>query len=183
MGQYWAEPGGSRILNASRVDQSGADNANVVDWSKADAFIVAINIHSGGKDTNAAQYKLRWRDVTDDSAFVDLASTGEAKFGTTDLVNGAAILVGGRKCDTQGDTWQNGEEVEGTALSDAIDLPKRYETEIHFSVSIVDGNYGHEYAFDLYNNTEDAIVGAVAAQITVESIEYKNMGLSFFGAL
>jgi len=81
-------------------------------------------------------------------------------------VNGAAILVGDRKCDSQGgDTWQNGEEVEGTALSDAIDLPNEYETEIHFSLSAADATDGSVYEFELYNNTENASKGTLGCTI------------------
>jgi hypothetical protein len=172
MGTYYAALGGSRILNASRVDQSGADDVDVTDWPLADNFIVAVNINSAGKNTVAAQYKLQWRDETDSpgGAFTDLASTGECKFGATDLVNGAAIAVGGRKCDSQGgDTWQNGEEVEGTALSDSIDLPDEYETEIHFSVSVADADGNHQYTFNLYNSTNDRTTGTLGAQITTLS--------------
>lgn len=168
-GPYYAALGGSRILNASRADQSGADDADVTNWTKTNDIIFAVNIHSNGKDTEAAQYKLRWRDETDnpEGAFGDLDTTGEAKFGATDLVNGTNIVVGGRKCDSQGDTWQVGEEVEGTKLSDSIDLADDYETELHFSVSLADGDDGHQYTFDLYDDTRGAQVGVLAAQITL----------------
>jgi hypothetical protein len=162
--------GGSRILNSSRADQSLADDANVTSWDKTNDFILAVNINSGGKDTEAAQYLLNWRDVTDDRSFSAVASTGECKFGATDLVNGAGIVEGGRKCDSQGgDTWQSGEEVEGVDLCDSIDLPDEYETEIHFSLSLADGDDEHQYAFELYDSTHGASKGTCGAAITLAS--------------
>ena len=161
---YYAAQGGSRILNANRVDQSGSDNADVINWVKTNNFILAVNINSGGKDTAAAQYKLRWRIAL--GTFADVASTGAIKFGATDLVQGASILVAGRKCDSQGgDTWQNGEEVEGTALSDAIDLPDEYETEVHFSLSCADAADNSTYEFELYDGTLGASVGTCGATL------------------
>jgi hypothetical protein len=182
-GPFYVQPGGSRICNTTRVDQSGADDANVTDWTKTDVIIVAVNINSGGKDTEAAQYKLRWRDETDNpgGAFSDLDTTGECKFGdATALNHGTNILVGTRRCDSQGnDTWQNGEEVEGTKLSDSIDLPDEYETELHIAVSLADGNDGHQYTFDLYDSTRGAQVGVLGAQITLATGSqtfYQNTG-------
>ena len=61
MATYYAVQGGSRILSSNRTDQSGSDNADVVGWTKANSFILAVNINSDGRDTAAAQYKLRWR--------------------------------------------------------------------------------------------------------------------------
>ena len=171
-GPYYIVQGGSRILDANRVDQSGADDADVTSWDKTNPFILAVNINSGGKDTEAAQYKLRWRDFTDGGSFADVDSAGEAKFGSTDLVNGATILVGSRKCDSQGnDTWQAGEEVEGVKLCDSIDLPDEYETEIHFSLSIADGDDGHVYEFELYDDTHGASKGTCGATIATVGTE------------
>ena len=165
MGTYYAVQGGSRILNASRVDQSGADDADVVDWALADNFILACNINSGGKNTAAAQYKLRWQ--ISGGAFADVASTGAIKFGSTNLVNGATIAVGGRKCDSYGsDTWQTGYEVEGTALSTSIDLADEYETEIHFSLSCADAAEGALYEFELYDATKGETRGTCGATLT-----------------
>ena len=165
MGTYYAVQGGSRILNASRVDQSGSDNAAVIEWLKENAFILAVNINSNGKDSVSAQYKLRWR--ISGGSFVDVASTGAIKFGATDLSNGTGIAVGGRKCDSQGgDTWQTGYEVEGTALSTAIDLADEYETEVHFSLSCADAGYTSLYEFELYDATAGASRGTCGATLT-----------------
>ncbi len=69
MGTYWAQIASSRILDENRVDQSGADDGNVTAWTKANDFIVAACIVNNGKDTNASQYKLMWRDVTDEGSY------------------------------------------------------------------------------------------------------------------
>lgn len=191
-GPYYAALGGSRILNTSRADQSGADDADVSDWTKTNIIIVAVRIHSNGKETEAAQYKLRWRDETDDpgGVFSDLDTTGECKFGdATALVNGTNLTEANSRCSSQGDTWQAGEEVEGTKLSDSIDLADGYETELQFAVSLADGNDGHQYTFDLYDSTRSAQVGVLLAQITLEAgaqTFYQNTGqasMSITGAL
>ncbi len=167
MTTYYAAQGGSRILNATRVDQSGSDNGDVTNWTKTNDFILAVNINSGGKDTAAAQYKLRWK--VSGGVFADVASTGAIKFGATDLTNGGDILVGGRRCDSQGgDTWQTGEEVEGTALSTSIDLADEYESEIHFSLSAADATAGSTYEFELYDNTAGASKGTCGATLTIK---------------
>ena len=170
MGDYFVSQGGSRILNATRADQSGADNTNVTAWTKDNDFILAVNIYTHpGKDTVAAQYKLRWRD-TDGGSFADVASTGTIHYSAdTDLVNGANIAVGGRKCSTQGYTWQNGEEVEGAVNSDSIDLALDYETEIHFALDCSGATDGHEYEFELFDDTLEVTRGTCGATISMAS--------------
>jgi len=164
-GPYFVAQGGSRILDASRVDQSGADDANVINWSAHDDFILAVNINSGGKDTEAAQYKLRWK--VSGGSFADVgAATPISYAAVTDLVNGAGIAVGGRKCDSQGDTWQSGEEVEGTSLSDSIDLPADYETEIHFALDCSRSGFA-TYEFELYDSTLGVTRGTCGATLGV----------------
>jgi len=168
-GPYYAVMGGSRICDDQRVDQSGIDDGDVTGWDKSNDFILAVNIHSGGKDTEAAQYKLKWRDVTDEGSFIDVGATGEIHYNAdTVLVNGTNIPVGNRRCDSQGgDTWQAGEEVEGASLSDSIDLANQYETEIHFALDCSGAEDGHEYAFELYDTTNGASKGTCGATITM----------------
>ena len=184
---YDAVQGGSRICDSDRVDQSGADNADVVDWVKTNDFILAVNINSNGKDTRSAQYKLRWRDVTDEGSFADVGATGEIHYNAaTVLVNGAAIDVSDRRCDSQGeDAWQDGEEVEGASLTDAIDLPDEYETEIHFALDCSGAEDGHEYEFELYDNTQGASRGTCGASLTIyeaaETVTISKMSLTLTG--
>ena len=171
MANYYVSQGGSRILNATRVDQSGADNTNVIDWVKTNDFIIAININSNGKDTEAAQYKLRWRNKTDSGTFADVGAATEINYNaTTDLVNGDPIAIGGRKCDSQGgDTWAAGEEVEGASLSDSIDLADEYETEVHFALDCSGATDEKEYEFELYDSTLGVTRGTCGATITMEA--------------
>ena len=139
MTTYYAKLGGTRILDASRVDKSLSDDGDVTNWPLADNFIVAVNINSGGKDTAAAQYQLNWRIAA--GTFAAVGATGAIKFGVTDLTNGGTIAVGGRKCSSQGgDTWQNGWEVEGTALCPSINLPDEYENDnTHSAATLASG--------------------------------------------
>ena len=171
MANYYISQGGSRILNATRVDLSGADNTNIIGWVKTNDFIIAININSNGKDTEAAQYKLRWRNKTDGGSFADAGAATEINYNaTTDLVNGDPIAVGGRKCDSQGgDTWAAGEEVEGASISDSIDLADEYETEIHFALDCSGATDAKEYEFELYDSTLGVTRGTCGATITMES--------------
>lgn len=169
MGSYYAALGGSRVCDSSRNDKSGADDADVTNWNKRADFILAVNINSAGKDTEAAQYSLNWRNVTTSGSFAAVAATGQINYSAaTVLVQGANILVANRKCSSiGGDTWQNGEEVEGTNLSDAIDLPDEYETEIHFALRGYSAFDGHTYEFELYDSTRGASVGTCGATITM----------------
>ena len=170
MGVSWyVAQGGSRILDANRVDKSEGDNADVTEWVIGDDFILAVNIHSNGKDTEAAQYKLRWRNVSDSGSFADVSNTGEITYvATTDLTDGTAIEIGGRKCSTQGDTWQNGEENEGDNSCDSIDLADDYETEIHWALDTTNALKAKEYAFELYDTTNSASRGTCGATLTME---------------
>ena len=169
MADYYISQGGSRILNATRVDQSGADNANVADWVKTNDFIIAININSNGKDTVAAQYKLRWRNKTDSGTFADVGAATEINYNAdTDHVNGDPIPEGGRKCDSQGgDTWQAGAQVEGASLSNSIDLADEYETEVHFALDCSGATDEKEYEFELYDSTLGVTRGTCGATITM----------------
>ena len=167
-GTFYAVMGGTRILNATRVDQSGADDGDVVDWVKTNNFILAVNINSGNKETQPAAYRLRWR--ISGGSFVDVDATGEIKFGATDLVNGDPIAVGGRKCDSQGgDTWQEGYEVEGVKVSTSVDLADEFETELHFSLSAAAAQDASLYEFELYDNTNNDSKGTCGSTLTTET--------------
>jgi hypothetical protein len=99
-----------------------------------------------------------------------MVSTGAINYSaTTDLVNGAAIAVGGRKCTTQGYTWQDGEEVEGAINSDSIDLATDYESEIHFALDCSGAADNTEYEFELWDDTKEAVTGTVGATIKMET--------------
>ncbi|NIS69994.1 MAG: hypothetical protein GTO12_13940 [Proteobacteria bacterium] len=169
-GPYYAVMGGARICDTDRVDQSGSDDNPVTGWAIGADFIVCININSGGKETEAAQYKLRWRNVTDSGSYADLGTSGQLTYNSaTVLVQGTNIPVGNRRCDSQGgDTWQAGEEVEGASLCDSIDLADEYESEIHFGVDCDNALAGKEYAFELYDDTNGASKGNTEGGATLK---------------
>jgi len=158
----------SRILNASRVAQA-EDDTDVTNWAKANEFIVVAQIDEE-KGAWPAQYSLQWRDVTDEGSFVDIAETGEIKWGTaTDLQNGNAVVIGEKACTNTpaGSDWQDGEEVEGAAVCDSINLADECYCEIHFACNPPDAEAGHEYEFQLYDYTNSAAIGVLLAGITI----------------
>ncbi|MFX1300369.1 MAG: hypothetical protein ACFFDE_05445 [Promethearchaeota archaeon] len=163
----------SRLLNASRSPLA-ADDTDVTDYNKAYELIVVAQIDEE-KGPWEAQYSLQWRDVTDEGSFADLAATGEIKWGTaTDLQNGNAVVIGEKACTNtpSGSSWQDGEEVEGTAVCDSINLGDEYYTEIHFAVNPNDAEAGHEYEFQLYDSTNSAAIGVLLAGITIASAPF-----------
>lgn len=172
-GPAYADLGGTRILSVNGVtDHSGADDANVVDWVKTTELIIAVCIHSAGKDTESSTYKLQWQDDTDGGGYVDLASTGEANYtlGDTSWNHGATVATGDQKCDIIGnDTRQAGERVKDQSLSDAIDLPDEYQSELWFGVDVSGADDSHVYSFQLYSTTEGAAIGVCGATLTIET--------------
>jgi len=155
----------SRLLNASRVPLA-ADNIDVIGYNKANEFIVVAQIDEEKGPWNT-QYTLRWRDVAG-GAFAPLAAAGKIKWGTaTDLINGNAVVIGEKACTNTpaGSDWQDGEEVEGAATCDAINLADEYYTEIHFACNPNDADAGHEYEFELWDENNGAAVGTLLATI------------------
>jgi DNA-directed RNA polymerase subunit RPC12/RpoP len=117
-GPAYADLGGTRILSVNGVtDHSGADDANVVDWVKTTELIIAVCVHSAGKDTESS----------------------------------------------------TGERIKGQSLSDAIDLPDEYQSELWFGVDVSGADDGHVYSFQLYSTTEGAAIGVCGATLTIEA--------------
>ena len=156
----------NRLLSATRVALAN-DNTGVTGYNKANQFIVAFQIDEEKGPWNA-QYTLRWRNVTDAGSFAAIAATGEMAWGSaTDLVNGTAITT--KQCQGTGgagSTWQNGEEVEGAATSDAINLADEFYTEVHFAVDPSGAHDGDQYEFQLWDETNGAAIGTGAAALT-----------------
>jgi hypothetical protein len=162
--------GGSRICTIAGVDQSGGDGVDVTGWTKTDEFIVAININSGGKETEAAAYKLKWRDVTDEGTFADIAATGEIKYDVADTSwnDGDAVATGDQVCDSIGmDTRQAGERNKDDNLTDSIDLPDEYQSELWFGLNCDDAEDNHVYEFELWDDTNSRNMGTVTATIAM----------------
>jgi hypothetical protein len=172
----YAVLGGTRILSIdTTTDYSTVDDGDVTDWTKTDEFVVAVCIHSGGKETVSSTYKLQWQDDTDVSGYVDLASDAgspEMSYTIADSSwsHGATVATGDQVCDIQGgDTRQAGERIKDNSLSDAIDLPDEYQSELWFGVNSDNADDANQYSFQLYSTAEGAAIGVCGATITMEA--------------
>lgn len=168
-GTYYISIHGSRILDSDRVDESGSDDANVDDWDVNDDFILAICC-TVDKAIGSRSYKLMWRDVTDDSAFVDVAYASEINYNAdTVLVNATVHDITYARCDVPSgyDFWQV-QDSEGDNTHVGWFGDDNY-AEYHWGLSAYGySDYGHEYAFQLYDITEGAIIGTCGSTITIQ---------------
>ena len=173
---YYATLGGSRILNASRVDQSGADDGDVTNWGKTADFILAQTIYTS-KGPIARSYRLHWRNVTDGGSFAVVGATGEISFtADTVLVDGTALTSANARCSAVGGyTWQEGLESEGDNLlpdSGTYSLADEYYTEFQWALDCNSALAGKQYEFELYEVTNGVSIGTCLAQITMSSGAY-----------
>lgn len=164
--------GASRIANATRVDQSEADDADVTDWLQADDFIIATRLYHDDASAVERALKLQWRNVTDAGSFADVTDTGEITYSAdTDLVDGASVLQGEKLCNQQDSRpWDTGEESEGdNLLPDAgtHSLPAAYYTEHHWALHCSAAPFSKEYEFRLIDVTESLTVGTCGATLTM----------------
>lgn len=160
----------NRILHATTYEPYGGDNADV-SISKPLEFIVAFQLDEE-KGPWTAAYKLQWRDVTDASGFSDLAATGEIQWGTnTSLTNGGQSKELCEAYGAAGSTIEvaSGTTVEGASTSGSFNILDEYYVEVHFAVSLVGATVGHQYDFQLYDNTNSSAIGIGAAAVTVLS--------------
>lgn len=136
---------------------------NVTGWSKSDKIIFAIAVtdaadHSPDADT----LTLQWQNVTEASAWTDLASTGEMKWGTTTgYTDGDDIATADKVCNGEANrTYEEGpsEKAEGKASVTADLVNKNYYTEFWFCVDPADAAAGDEYAFRFYDDTNNQLV-------------------------
>ena len=173
---YYVDLTASRIANSSRVDQSGSDDGDVIDWVKTDEIILAIQIGTS-KGPIARSYKLRWRNVSDSGSFVDVAhSGGEVEWALdseTNLADGTTLGSGNKLCSaTPEPTWQDGlESAEDNLLPDSgtYSLADEYYTELQWALSLDNALSNKQYEFELYDVTESTVIGTCLAQITTES--------------
>ncbi|MFH2012587.1 MAG: hypothetical protein ABIJ37_07815, partial [Pseudomonadota bacterium] len=169
---YYPTYSGSRIANTSRVDQSGSDEGDVIDWSKDDAFIVAVMMQdTSGKDTTAENYKLQWQDDTDVSGYTDLTSSGELIYTTsTVLTNGNAVGSSNNICtEPYAYNESAGLECEDGATTYGVLLGKTVGdqcSETQFGVDPAGADTDHTYSFRLYSTVQSAVVGTCGATIT-----------------
>jgi hypothetical protein len=165
---YYISIHACRIANATRVDQSGADDANVTSWDRTADFILSFHV-TADKTISTRNYKLLFRDVTDDDAFADVAGTGEINYtATTDLVNNGFDSETTYRLCTQpsGYDWSAVRESEGdNALSGSF--TQAYSQELQWALSPSAADYSHEYAFQLFDVSEGAAIGVAGSTITM----------------
>jgi len=147
-----------------------AENTSVTDWVVGDSFIVAAAYkNKTPKSMNSSTVRLRWRDVTDEGSFANLGSSGELNWnGITALVNGNAVTAQEATFDDDVDTYVEGIERAG-ANDVSVTLFYGYGTECHWAVNTDNAEAGHEYAFELYDNSSGVSIGTLAATITMAS--------------
>jgi hypothetical protein len=160
------------FANTGSGDPLADDDTSVTNYDTANTLIIVIQVDEVKGPWDAA-YTLRWRNETDNpgGGFTALAATGEVKWATdTVLVNGNAITSQWCTNVPGGSTWQNGEEVEGAATCDSINLADEYYTEIAWAIDLEDAGAGDQFTFQLYDQTNGAAVATVIPTITTASV-------------
>lgn len=157
---------GSRLQNATRVNQA-AEDADVIDWAKADDFILCAMVEALGHSGASGDLQLRWRNVTDSGSFVALSGSGELTWSAdTDLVNGNGVTAGEQVCTPVGGTnGATGAEREGENTVNLGLLQDSY-AENQWAVDASGGLDGKQYEFEIFDATEGAAVGTCLADIT-----------------
>jgi hypothetical protein len=171
MTTYYHAISGARIANASRVDQSGSDDAPVIDWPKANHFILACHFYNeiSGKNPSSSNITVEWRNKTQSGSWTQLSGTGELTWtATTDLVNDTALLPASWICSVYdaGYTNTDGIEREGANLY-ALDLGPNDESEVQWAINGSGGGDGDEYEFRIYDALRTAYM-TVVPTITME---------------
>lgn len=162
---------GSRIANATRTWQANEDTG-VIDWDKANDFIIAAAVESGAHSAAAGTLQLRWRNKTDSGSFAVLSGSGELTWSaTTDLVNGNALTSGEAGCTpSASESWDTDNGIEREGANDvATDLANNEWVEHHWAIDCSGAHAGDEYEFEIYDSTEGAAVGTCLATITMAS--------------
>lgn len=180
---YYVDLTASRIADASRSDQSGSDDTDVINWVKADDFILATQVGTS-KGPLDRRYKLRWRDVTDAGSFADVAASGEISYtAVTVLVDGATLGSGSKLCTGIPEPdWQDG--LESEADNECPDSPGTYSladdyySEFQWALDCDGSEYEHEYEFELYEITNGVSIGTCLATLTIKPITYKLEGVT-----
>jgi hypothetical protein len=144
----------SRFANATRVDQSGDDDYDVIDWDPDDDFILATTVYTAGLNTVDRSIRLQWRNLTDSGSFADVSTTGEIRYtADTDLVDGNPLTSGERiNSSPPSVDWEDGLECEGDNTipsTGQFTYTKDYFTEHHFALDCSNALYSKEYEFRL----------------------------------
>lgn len=163
---YYYELHGSRVLNFNRVDQGGSDDYDVTNWP-FDLDIILAQALSASKTILIRDYKLRFRDVTADDAFADVgAATAISYDASTVLVNDTDHTEEAyRRCTPpDGFGYHGVAESEGDNIHSEVIWDEDY-VEIQWALSPLLGTLGHQYEFQIFDITEDAIVGTSGATL------------------
>jgi hypothetical protein len=152
---YYAALHSTRIASATRVDQSGSNDGDVTGWDRVDDFIVATLVYAD-KDVGTRNFKLQWRDVTEEGAFADVAATGEINYNAdTDLTDNAWTASGTYLMNTlQGSPyfWGGITDNEGDNTLSRVYGPE-VEYEHQWGLDGSGADYSHQYAFQLWDVT------------------------------
>jgi len=153
--EYFVELTASRIGDANRVNKVVGDDLYLFEWKRTNDFILATQVAAASKSYDR-RYKLRWRDVTDEGTFADVASTGEISYtAVTVLVDGADLIESNKLCTgvPPGTHWYNGLENEGdNELPDSPDIYDHYATEyteFQWALDCSSADFEHWYEFEL----------------------------------
>lgn len=156
---------GSRLQNATRVNQANED-ADVIDWPKANDFILCAMVETTAHGGTSGTLQLRWRNVTDSGSFAALSGTGELTWsGTTNLANGNAVASGEEVCTGSVATLVDGVEREG-ANDVSTTINQNEKTENQWAIDGSGGIDGKQYEFEIFDATAGATLGTCLAQIT-----------------
>lgn len=167
-GVYYVIISGSRIADDAEAYQAVCD-ANVPSWTKTDDFILVVQFGTS-KGPIARAYKLMWRNVTDGGSFADVTGSGEITFNATTSLIDDDPFTPNTGCTADEPDPQNGLENEGDNIlpnSGTYSLADDYYTEFAFALDCSNAIDGKEYAFQLYDVTESAIIGVAGATITM----------------
>jgi len=173
----------SRIADANRVNKSGGDNTDAMEWPRINDFILATQVTAPDKVIER-RYKLRWRDYTDSGTFADVASTGEISYSaTTVLVDGATLIESNKLCaGAPAGTWWDGLESEGD--NELPDSPDTYDlyygeyTEFQWALDCSSADFEHYYEFELYEITNGVAIGTALSDVRTKYATYKLEGVT-----
>jgi cobalamin biosynthesis Mg chelatase CobN len=122
---------------------------------------------------------LRWRNVTNDTEFVNLSSDGELTFNAdTVLVDGSRTLIEDHMCSVHPTyTWMDGEEVEGDG-SGPLEFLEGTFSEVQYAVDCDNAISGCTYEFEIYDATQSQVIGTCLATISIIGSSSSSSSLS-----
>ena len=149
----------SRIADDASNWEAACDT-DVPNWETTDKFVICIYVNADVHNGSTETLKLQWQDDDDPSpAYVDLASTGELKWGTcTDPGD----------CECQGSGVLNHYFIDNANSVEVVTNDDNRFAEMRIVIDPAGAETGHTYSFQLYSVTESAVCGGtVQVQITI----------------